>query len=208
MCRRRVRGGRGADGGGRPDEPERRVDAPRRHPRVRHAGGLCARRDGLHAGEERGEHHDEEPDGLRVRLDRVLLHRRGAHVRRLEAGRRARLGRPLHAERLRGRGNLGLDVLLLPDHVRRDDRDDRLGRGGGAHPVPQLPDLHGAHLRVRLPGDGPLDVGRSARCGIRRLDRSPGLPRLRRFDGRPLGRRLAGPRGRDAARPAHRQVPS
>ena len=32
--------------------------------------------------------------------------------------------------------------------------------------------------------------------------------RLRRFDGRPLGRRLAGPRGRDGARPAYRQVPS
>ena len=92
-----------------------------------------------------------------------------------------------------------LGEVLLPARVRRHRRDDRFGRRRGAHQVLGVHDLQLPAGGAGLPDHRPLDLGR-------RSARRQQLPRLRRFDRRPLGRRLGGPRGRPGAGSAPREV--
>ncbi len=81
-----------------------------------------------------------------------------------------------------------LGEVLLPARVRGDGGDDRVGRGRRAHQVRLVPGLQLPAGGVRVPDHRPLDLGR-------RSARRQQLPRLRRLDGRPLGRRLGGAGG-------------
>ena len=173
-----------------------------RRARDLHAGRVRARRGRPHPGQERGQHHDEEPHGL---LRRRASRSSPSATPSPSAARATTSSGPTGW--FLGDGAFPYGTLTvpgdlhLPGRVRRDRGDDRVGRDGRAHEVQELLRLPLRHLGVHLPGRRALALGRRLAGPARHA-----VPRLRRLDHRAHGRRRRRPHGAHRPRAPHRQV--
>ncbi len=176
------------------------LDRDGSHLGVLDAGRLCLARSRIHSGQERGQHHDEEPDGLLRRLSCVLDRRLRAHVRQEQW---SLWQHGLSSLRLRKPGR-NLLVLPLSDRVLRHRSNYCLGRHGRANSLRRLPGSELGPDRGHLPRFRGVGLGRpirrrrmarSARRGLVGPTGVASFSRFRRFHRGPQPRRLGRPRG-------------